>query len=77
MELMFNILKNCKLHNDLPFLPDRMKIEKIQKLVANLDDKKEHVIYKKNLKQTLNPGLVKKKCIQSLNFIKILVKIIH
>ena len=47
LELMFNILKKCKLHNDLPFLPDRMKIEKVQKLVANLDDKKEHVIYKK------------------------------
>ena len=25
-----------ELHNDLPFLPDRMKIEKFEKLVANL-----------------------------------------
>ena len=38
-KLMFNILKKLhKLHNDLPFLPERMKIEKVEKLVANLHD---------------------------------------
>ena len=31
-----------ELHNDLPFLPERMKIEK---LVTNLHDKTEHVIH--------------------------------
>ena len=25
------------LHNDLPFLPERMKIEKVEKVVANLN----------------------------------------
>ena len=30
-----------ELHNDLPFLPERMKIEKVEKLVANLHDKTE------------------------------------
>ena len=29
------------LYNDLPFLPERMKIEKVKKLVANLCDKTE------------------------------------
>ena len=29
------------LHNDLPFLPERMKIEKVEKLVANFHDKNE------------------------------------
>ena len=29
-----------KLHKDLPFLSERMKIEKVEKLVANLHDKK-------------------------------------
>ena len=29
-----------KHHNDLPFLPKRMKIEKVEKLVVNLNDKK-------------------------------------
>ena len=34
-----------ELHNDLPFLSERMKIEKIEKLVANLHDKTEYVIH--------------------------------
>ena len=33
-----------ELHNDLPFLPERMKLEKIEKSVANLHDKTEYVI---------------------------------
>ena len=53
-----------ELHNDLPFLPERMKIEKVKKLVANLHDKTEYVIHIRNFKQTLNHGLVLK------NFIK-------
>ena len=28
-----------KLHNDLSFLPERMKTEKVEKLVTNLHDK--------------------------------------
>ena len=43
-----------ELHNDLPFLPERMKIVKVEKLVANLNDKTEYVIHKRNLKQALN-----------------------
>ena len=39
-----------ELHNDLPFLPERMKIEKIEKLVANLHDKTEYVLHIRNLK---------------------------
>ena len=46
--------KLYELHNDLPFLPERMKIEKVEKLVANLHDKTEYVIHIKNLKQALN-----------------------
>ena len=30
-----------ELHNDLSFLPERMKMEKVEKLVANLHDKAE------------------------------------
>ena len=50
-----------ELHNDLPFLPERMKIEKVEKLVANLHDKTEYVIHIRNLKQALNNGLVFRK----------------
>ena len=44
------------LHNDLPFLPERMKIEKVEKLLANLHDINEYVIHTRNLKQALNHG---------------------
>ena len=40
--------------NDLPSLPERMKTEKIEKLVANLYDKTECVVHIRNLKQALN-----------------------
>ena len=48
-------------HNNLPFLPEIMKIEKVTKLVSNLRDKTEHVIHIKYLKQTSNDGLIMKK----------------
>ena len=44
------------LYNDLPFLPERIKIEKVKKLVANLHNKT--VIKMRNLKQTLSYKLV-------------------
>ena len=34
-----------ELHNDLPFLLERMKIGKVEELVANLHDKTEYVIH--------------------------------
>ena len=34
-------------YNALPFLSERMKIEKVEKLVANLQDKKKCFIHKK------------------------------
>ena len=40
-----------ELHNDLSFLPERIKFEKVEKLVANLHDKTEYVIHIKNLKK--------------------------
>ena len=43
-----NLHKN---QNVLPFLSERMKIEKVEKLVANLHDKTEYVIHIRNLKQ--------------------------
>ena len=49
------------LRNDLPFLPERLRIEKVEKLVANLHDRTEYVIQIRNLKQSLNHGLVLKK----------------
>ena len=50
-----------KLHELYHDLPERMKIEKFEKLVSNLHDKTEYVIHIINLKQILNHGLVLKK----------------
>ena len=57
-----------ELHNDLPFLPERMKIEKVKKLVTNLHDKTEHVIHIRNLKQVLNHGLLLKNVHRVIKF---------
>ena len=53
--------KLLDLHNDLPFLPERMKTGKAKKLVANSHDGNEYVIRIRILKQTLNNELVLKK----------------
>ena len=52
-----------ELHNDIPFLPERMKIHKVYKLVANLHDKK-YMLFT----QTLNHGLVLKKVHRAIKF---------
>ena len=49
-----------ELHSDLPFLPEKMKIEKVEKLVANLHNN-EYVIHINIFKKALNYGLVLKK----------------
>ena len=49
------------LHNNLPFLPEGMKIDKRNKLVCNLYDKKSYVVYIRSLKQALNHGIILKK----------------
>ena len=49
------------LHSDLPFLPKRMKIDKCNKLVCNLRNKKKYVVHIRSLKQALNHGLKLKK----------------
>ena len=65
-KLMFNKLH--ELHNDLPFLPEKMNIEKDEKLVANLHDKTEYVIQIRNLKQALNHKLLLEKVQRVIKF---------
>ena len=59
-----------ELHNDLPFLPETMKIKRFEKLVTNLHDKTEYFIHIRNLKQALNHGLIWKKFVELLNLIR-------
>ena len=55
-------------HNDLLFLPERMKIEIVEKLVANLHDNFEYVTHIRHLKQILNHKLVSKKVYKVIKF---------
>ena len=50
-------MKKVMLHNDLPFLPDRMEVDKVKKLVCNVTDKENYSIHIFALKQALNHGL--------------------
>ena len=46
------------LHKDLPFLPERKKIEKCYELVCNIQDKENYVLHIKTIKQALNRVLI-------------------
>ena len=54
LNLMFNILKK----KSSQCLTERIKSEKVEKLVANLHDQKEYVIQIRNLKCALIHGLI-------------------
>ena len=62
MEKLFN------LHRDLPFLPERKKVNKVEKLVCSIEDKEKYVIHIRVLKQFLNHGLVWKKVHRVIQF---------
>ena len=57
-----------ELHDNLSFLHERMKIEKVEKVVANLHDETKYVIHKRNLKQELNHKLVSKEVFRVIKF---------
>ena len=57
-----------ELHSDLPFLPERMEINKCKKLVCNLYNKKKYVAHINTLKQALNHGLKLKKVHRVIEF---------
>ena len=66
---MFNILKTLlDFYNDLPLLPERMKVKQVEKVVTKLHDKTEYVTYIRNLKQVLNYELVLKKIDRVIKF---------
>ena len=54
----------------MPFLPERINFEKVEKHVTSLHDKTEYVMHIRNLKLALNYGFDFKKFIEWLNSIK-------
>ena len=69
LKLTFNILKNYMSFIMIDhFLPERMKIPKVEKFDTNLSDKTEYVIHIRNLKQALDHGLILKKVCRVIKF---------
>ena len=56
------------LHNDLPFLLERKKIRRVEKLICSTEDKERYVIHIRALKQALNHGLKLKKVHRVIQF---------
>ena len=52
----------------MPFLPERIKIDKTQALLCNLRDKKKYVVHISILNQALNHGLKLKKVLRVIEF---------
>ena len=57
-----------KLHSDIPFLPERMIIDKTKKLECDLHHKKNYVVHISVLKQALDHGLKLRKVHRVIEF---------
>ena len=57
-------------HKELPFLPERRKLEKVEKLVCSVEDKEKYVMHIRALKQALNNGLKLKKVHRVIRFMQ-------
>ena len=60
--------KLFNLHRDLPFLPERNKIGKCDKLVCNIQGKENYAVHIRALKQALNHALILKKVHRVIKF---------
>ena len=58
------------MYNEFQFLLERIKLEKVEKLLANLHDRTEYAIHARNLKQAFNHGLVLTKIHRVIKFNK-------
>ena len=55
-------------HNDYPLAPEKIKIDKIDKLICSFLPKKHYVLHYKNLKQYLQEGMMLKKVQRGIKF---------
>ena len=66
--LNIQISRLHELHSDLPFLSERMEVNKCKKLVCNLFNKKKYVAHINTLKEALNHGLKLEKIHRVIKF---------
>ena len=65
LEVDIDYLKELfNFHKDLPFLPERKKIDKVEKLICSIEDKERYVIHVR----ALNHGLVLRKVHRIIQF---------
>ena len=57
-----------KEHNGYPLAPDRIKLDKVEKLVSSFLPKKNYVVHYRHLKQHLEMGLILKKVHRGIKF---------
>ena len=57
--------KLFNLHKDLPFLPERKKVNKVEKLICSIENKKKICYSSKSLKLSLKSWISIKKSTQS------------
>ena len=55
-------------HKNLPFLPERKKVEKVEKLICSIEGKEKCIIHLRALKQALNHGSKLKKVHRIIKF---------
>jgi len=56
------------LHNDYPLAPERIVVNKVEKLLPNLWDKNKYVLHHRNLKQYLEMGMILMKIHHGVSF---------
>ena len=59
-----------KSHNDYPLAPEKVKIDKTDKLICSFLPKKHYVLHYKNLKQYLEEGTILKKVHRGIKFVQ-------
>ena len=59
-----------KSHNDYPLAPEKVKIDKTEKLICSFLPKKHYVLHYKNLKQYLEEGMILKKVHRGIKFVQ-------
>ena len=55
-------------HNEYPLAPEPLKINMVNKLIPNLQDKTKYILHYKNLQQYLDLGMVLKKVHRGIKF---------
>ena len=55
-------------HNDYPLAPEKIKLNKVEKLVSTLLPKTHYVLHYKNLKQYLEEGMILKNVHRGIKF---------